>query len=256
MEEGMSPSDPRPFDSELVDEPALLLAHDQFVHVENLRLLQQSKRDAAVASSAPLSRSVSPILRAGSSLVRTGAWKAPEFRPHSTFAVQLPAVVGRCPYCNRNIYESDAKKTAKGSPQLCALCGEFLSNRDAEARSKLAESEDGEVAHQVKKDPFVSHVRSGGQVDDNETKHHLQEKRVQVQELSRTWQRNIFKMVSLLEQRRIEAGFGAKPTKDVEEAMKWLTSYDERMRDRIKALKSETVVRISPSQRMLSTAMF
>jgi transcription elongation factor Elf1 len=202
------------------------------------------------------------MLRAGQALVRPGGWKARsggfEFRPHSTFAVQLPAVVGRCPYCNHNTYETELKKAEKGGPVLCALCGSSLSNREPGARSQSVESEHEEVhvAHHDKKDPFVSHVRSGGQVDDKETRHQLQEKRIYVHEISRNWQRTIFKMVSLVEQRRMESTFGVKPTPDVEEAMRWMTTYDDNMWNHVKALKNEQLTQISPSQRMLSSVMF
>jgi hypothetical protein len=54
------------------------------------------------------------------------------------------------------------------------LCGFSLTVKELTFRAKPTESVTEEVSHHGKKDPFVSHVRSGGVVNDKEAQSQLE----------------------------------------------------------------------------------
>jgi hypothetical protein len=163
-------------------------------------------------------------------------------------------MVRRCPYCNPAAYETGLELQKKAgyntggwelyeSALVCSLCGAPFAVRDSLSSSRRKEFDPEELFEWEKKEPFVSQVRSGEYADDKERRKRLYQIWLEIHEASRKWQKEIFKQQTLAEQRRLEAKLGMIPTKDIEEAMRWLTAYDDRLWHNQKVLSRMQPVR-------------
>jgi hypothetical protein len=146
-------------------------------------------------------------------------------------------MVHRCPCCNPDAYDAGLLLQAKAGtntyhweeweePLFCTLCGAAFADRDSLNPSR-SDSEREDIFDPNKKEPFVSQVRSGTFTEDKETKKVLYDRWANSHELSRKWQQEIFRLATRAEQRRPQSGLGIRPTRDIEEAMRWLTKYDD-----------------------------
>jgi hypothetical protein len=163
-------------------------------------------------------------------------------------------MVHRCPYCNPAAYETGLQLQQKGgrntedwapyeSGLFCTLCGAPFAVRDSGSSTRRGEFDTEELLDFEKKEPFVSQVRSGEYADDKVRRKRLYQGWLKLHEASRKWQKEIFKQQALAEQHQLEAKLGMIPTRDVEEAMRWLTCYDNRLWNEEKLLNRAPPVR-------------